>query len=380
MPKEYAAQRLHDLDLGNADLHTIELEKPEAILRNDSDSSNLPATSSDRPTSATDKPTHSKNIIPPANVPVVTVAPPSDSLVVLVASTANVAENADVVAQTNASTDLHTADMEMQAPQSQDVIQSHQPSSPCVSSPPSPPASVVQSPAQTPTITMSVALPQIQQVEPIEPTRSSPRKRKLTSADSNESNPNHKGKRQRNKAGAVDDGPQDMSDSIDDLAPDLATAPDWFSSSFKSFAAAPLGESWRALLRDWMVFEADSHYEEKVRLTSTHRPEVVKMWISRARSTSWRPAITNVKEFKEKFTKWWKAIQPEWRKSDGLIETSKVDGDWELLRLPGLNGLHSVIAALFYWGLALKANAVKDKDWLAAVDDCHLVINHLLSK
>ncbi|KAF9521276.1 hypothetical protein CPB83DRAFT_739751, partial [Crepidotus variabilis] len=131
-----------------------------------------------------------------------------------------------------------------------------------------------------------------------------------------------------------------------------STAPQWFLASYNSFNSPPLGKPWRTMLREWMVFESASGYEEVARTKSKGRPEVVKQWIDRGRSTTWRPIIKNIKTYEKQYTQWWTSLQPAWRVTNNSIDKSLTDGDWEPLRLPGLNGLHSAIAGLFYWGIA----------------------------
>jgi len=65
----------------------------------------------------------------------------------------------------------------------------------------------------------------------------------------------------------------------------------------------------------------------------------------------------------------------------GQIAYSKVDGDWDGIRTAGRNGLLSVVAALFFWGITLKKvrkMADKDKGWKVGMDDCLRVLNSLL--
>ena len=73
------------------------------------------------------------------------------------------------------------------------------------------------------------------------------------------------------------------------------------------------------------------------------------------------------------------SIQPDWRVSNGKLLVNAVDGDWEPLRRPGQNGLVSVLAALFYWGLAVNDDPRRMKEWISAVKDCEIVFQQLLS-
>ncbi|KAF9033391.1 hypothetical protein BJ165DRAFT_1332159, partial [Panaeolus papilionaceus] len=81
-------------------------------------------------------------------------------------------------------------------------------------------------------------------------------------------------------------------------------------------------------------------------------PAAVGMWVGRGRSTTWRPEIEEARVFGMQFNQWWLELQPSWRNMNGRLACQEVDGDWECLRSPGPNGLLSVVAMLFYWGLA----------------------------
>lgn len=148
-------------------------------------------------------------------------------------------------------------------------------------------------------------------------------------------------------------------------------APAWFTQSYSLFCSEGLGDEWLELLLVWASFEAGESYKELGRLSSKGRPDVIQMWISRGRSTSWRPSITDTKLYGKVFNTWWANLQPLWRISNnGTINLQLLDGDWDCLRKPGLNGLQSVIAALFYWGIVAQKSSTAHKVWLSAVSDC----------
>ena len=75
---------------------------------------------------------------------------------------------------------------------------------------------------------------------------------------------------------------------------------------------------------------------------------------------------------------WWAGIQPEWRlDDDGTLVPERLVGDWEPLRRPGTNGITSVMAALFYWGLEILEDAGGRAGWLAAVEECLAAFSQL---
>ncbi len=59
------------------------------------------------------------------------------------------------------------------------------------------------------------------------------------------------------------------------------------------------------------------------------------------------------------------------------LNMARVDGNWDSLCWPGLNGIQSVIVVLFYWGTIVKTKPTKHGRWLTAVQDCLLAISHL---
>lgn len=131
-------------------------------------------------------------------------------------------------------------------------------------------------------------------------------------------------------------------------------------------------------MRLWVIFEQKAEFKGRGKLSAKKRPTIISEWIQRARSPTWRPVITNVSTFEKSFHVWWLSLQPKWRLGeDGNILTQNLDGDLDCLRKPGLNGLLSVMASLFYWGRMAK-NGKQRKGWVAHVQDCILVLRELV--
>ena len=130
--------------------------------------------------------------------------------------------------------------------------------------------------------------------------------------------------------------------------------PDWFTVSLSMMGEKGLGVTWSKLVEAWAAFEENASYREVKKLPAANRPEAVKAWIQRARSPSWRPSVPDIKSYEAEYMLWWATLQPAWRRSNTRnIIFSKVDGDWESLQRPGLNGLLSVMAGLLFWGVTL---------------------------
>ncbi|KAK7015929.1 hypothetical protein R3P38DRAFT_2452251, partial [Favolaschia claudopus] len=66
---------------------------------------------------------------------------------------------------------------------------------------------------------------------------------------------------------------------------------------------------------------------------------------------------------------WWDSMQPSWR-------TKEENGRWSVVRGYGqgayhwgVNGVLSIVASLFCWGVAVKGNADLRATWELAVND-----------
>ena len=140
-----------------------------------------------------------------------------------------------------------------------------------------------------------------------------------------------------------------------------------------------LGDHWVELIRLWVEFEEKEGFKERKKLGTKSRPAFVAEWICYAHSPTWRPSITDVLTLETSFQAWWKGLQPSWQMSeDRLTVLDKMNGDWDQLRQPGLNGLLSVIACLFYWGCKAQGNKKHHVGWASAMEDCMLVLGQLI--
>lgn len=155
--------------------------------------------------------------------------------------------------------------------------------------------------------------------------------------------------------------------------------PAWVSKALALLQSEPLGPEWDGLVRSWLQFEQDAGLESGHKLGSQRRPRVVGDWIQRARTPKFRPEITNPDQFVEDFDAWWRGLQPDWRLDNASDLLCRDGGDWERLRCAGVNGLLSVLAALFFWGVSAQRGAASFKlRWLAAVEDVSYVIGKLI--
>ncbi|KAF8971656.1 hypothetical protein BDZ97DRAFT_1650694 [Flammula alnicola] len=128
-------------------------------------------------------------------------------------------------------------------------------------------------------------------------------------------------------------------------------APKWFTNILSMLRHEDVGSHprWTELVEKWAAFEIQSDFEEVAKLKTTNQPAAIGAWIQRYRSPSWRPTISDPNEYGASF-----------------------------MAKPGLNGLVSVMAGLFYWGCAIESAQEGQDKWLVAVEDCLTTYVHLL--
>ncbi|KAF9536463.1 hypothetical protein CPC08DRAFT_731593, partial [Agrocybe pediades] len=166
------------------------------------------------------------------------------------------------------------------------------------------------------------------------------------------------------------------------LAPSMSDKIPWLKKSLQLLQSKDLGPRWTILLEDWQKFEQLHGFSGDLKLKATSRPSIIGDWIQRARSVSWDPPIPNVAQFGGQMSTWWTALQPSWRlDGNGELDFTLTNGNWDCLRAPGQNGLLSVIAGLFFWGVKCQ-NAKKSatqEHWARMVDDFIVVCNGLIA-
>jgi hypothetical protein len=127
------------------------------------------------------------------------------------------------------------------------------------------------------------------------------------------------------------------------LIPFPADVPKWFINATMMLRSALLGSSWTSLLEMWLKYKEGKDLSDDGKLGTTSHLACITAWIAQAHSAKWRPIIKNANEFKEQFWCWWISVQPKWRK-----DLKQREGDWQVLQKPRVNGIISVLAALFY--------------------------------
>ena len=125
-----------------------------------------------------------------------------------------------------------------------------------------------------------------------------------------------------------------------------------------------------ALLDNYIAFELADRSGVRGSLPTTHRPAAVGWWTSRARPDKIPPgASDNPQKFRNEVVEWWISMQPDWRGALKCGKTNRVDGSWECLYQPGINGLLNVVILVYWWSKALEGGTKSSNaayHWLAA--------------
>ncbi|KAJ7573915.1 hypothetical protein C8J56DRAFT_743400, partial [Mycena floridula] len=156
----------------------------------------------------------------------------------------------------------------------------------------------------------------------------------------------------------------------------------WFKVLYCEFGSADLTERhWDELLQKWTELERLYSYEdEHARLKASTRPAELGSWIANGCTRHDCPVIKSVRSFSNNWWFWWEDMQPSWWAKSGperFVWNKETYGeDWAFIKFPGKNGVMSLCATLFWWGLALKElpgfghgkwiwqNALEDVCWV----------------
>ena len=126
----------------------------------------------------------------------------------------------------------------------------------------------------------------------------------------------------------------------------------------------------------WFKYEEKHGFEAKgAKLASNYRPDAIKRWIQLARK-NFKPDSRQMKGFETDFWRWWNFLQPSWRSVDSKSTPRTIDGGWNEIDKHGVNGLYTVIGALYLWRLFGAEDSLAS--WTDAVDDACWVLSHLL--
>jgi hypothetical protein len=169
-----------------------------------------------------------------------------------------------------------------------------------------------------------------------------------------------------------------------------AEAPAWLRDSVADITKVDLGCHFAAVLAALIRLEKAVGYEvgENKKLPGGKkllRPQIISDWIKggRGQKTKKAPVIGDVDLHVAEWDAWWDGIQPDWRarnthgrwRADGTYEDN---WDWGALDCSGVNGLLSAVAALYFWGVAVRMGPEEKKTrWEQSVLDVVWVLEGL---
>ncbi|EDR06994.1 uncharacterized protein LACBIDRAFT_328415 [Laccaria bicolor S238N-H82] len=123
--------------------------------------------------------------------------------------------------------------------------------------------------------------------------------------------------------------------------------PSWFTSCSTMLRSHDLGLAWLKLVGLWEAFEQQHSFkpaDKQSNLSSFKRPPCIAEWLKNARRPSWRPSFKDVGEDLTPITK------------------------------PGINGLLSMMATLFFWG----ASCGPTSAWAERLEDVSAALANLV--
>ena len=163
--------------------------------------------------------------------------------------------------------------------------------------------------------------------------------------------------------------------------------PTWFANAYETLKNKNIGPLFLALLPLYIELESCTNFDvggPLIGFRKGDRPEEVSWWINCGRKRE--PTIKNVDAFDKHWWSWWKGLQPPSRQvaaAEGLLGSEhrlvEAQEDWDVLRKHGQNGFLTVLSTLAWWGGSINGKPLENfASWLAAVDEVHWVLLHLL--
>ncbi|KAJ7896578.1 hypothetical protein B0H13DRAFT_1623924 [Mycena leptocephala] len=150
-------------------------------------------------------------------------------------------------------------------------------------------------------------------------------------------------------------------------------APSWLVDSVAELTKVDLGNSFKSVLEALIRLEKVHGFaEQKSGITATGHPQAISDWIrgGRGRKSKTPVVIKKIMAYGDSFYTWWNTMQPSWRTCDSQgrwqVGGSYSD-EWGILDCPGANGMLSVAAGLYFWGV--EARRMYQKLWDEAVED-----------
>ena len=137
------------------------------------------------------------------------------------------------------------------------------------------------------------------------------------------------------------------------------------------------------VLFDYIQFEANDRSGKAGSLSTTGRPVEIGRWTVDARPAD-LPVYTKGKrtftDFVDSIFVWWGSLQPPWRLFERGKVSREVQGGWDCLRAPRINGLLNIVVLVYWWGRILeeqKPEAGVRADYEQFADDVAWVFSNL---
>ncbi|KAJ7056519.1 hypothetical protein C8F01DRAFT_1257188 [Mycena amicta] len=160
-------------------------------------------------------------------------------------------------------------------------------------------------------------------------------------------------------------------------------ASSWVQEIWPEIAGEYVTRSYNELLQAFVAFErAHGWSDGEKALSASGRPKQVKDWI-RADCKATARLTKLHKRYNVEFWIWWKVLQPQWRKAEttwpamDAVQKEEEGASWATLRVPGKNGLVSVVASLYWWGREGLLKESMAPEWSGAVKDVTWTLRHM---
>lgn len=152
-------------------------------------------------------------------------------------------------------------------------------------------------------------------------------------------------------------------------------APLWIRNALVMLESEDLGPQWTPLVDAWFKYEEKHAFGKGTQLGAQGRPWPIGRWIQLARKklTAEQARDAGMDGFEDAFWSWWIGLQPTWRKISASATSREIGGSWVEIDKHGVNGLLSVVAALYIWCL----HGSGQTSWACAVDDVCWVLTQL---
>ena len=98
-------------------------------------------------------------------------------------------------------------------------------------------------------------------------------------------------------------------------------------------------------------------------LPTAERPKEISLWSSRARPAclpDYKRDGRTFTDFVDSIFVWWGSIQPSWRVFERGKVAREVDGGWDALCVPSINGLLNVVMLVYWWIRILEEDKPED--------------------